>query len=116
MNLIDGELANGIFTMASGFQLSTERTEAIGTVTLGVRPDDLVPTLIDGRGRDVAESEPAHAQVKLIEVLGPRAIVTIDARGAELTPAAGAEVMLATRGRRPPVRSADGSTCRFLIG
>ena len=85
MNLIDGELANGIFTMASGFQLSTERTEAIGTVTLGVRPDDLVPTLIDGRGRDVAESEPAHAQVKLIEVLGPRAIVTIDARGAELT-------------------------------
>jgi multiple sugar transport system ATP-binding protein len=44
-------------------------------VTLGIRPDDLVPTAADG----------ADATVKLVELLGPRAIVTIDARGTELT-------------------------------
>ena len=44
-------------------------------MTLGIRPDDLVPTATDG----------ADATVKLVELLGPRAIVTVDARGTELT-------------------------------
>ena len=47
-------------------------------MTLGVRPDDLVLTASDG-------DDSGAAQVKLIELLGPRAIVTIDARGTELT-------------------------------
>lgn len=75
MNILDGDLADGSFTLANGFVLTTERADARGAVTLGIRPDDLVPTATDG----------AEATVKLVELLGPRAIVTIDARGAELT-------------------------------
>ena len=75
MNLIDGELAGGTFTLATGFALAVEGVRASGTVTVGIRPDDLVPTPADD----------ADASVKLIELLGPRAIVTIDARGTELT-------------------------------
>jgi multiple sugar transport system ATP-binding protein len=49
---------------------------ARGAVTVGIRPDDLVLTAVaDGDA----------ARVKLVELLGPRAIVTIDARGTELT-------------------------------
>ncbi|MCW2687379.1 MAG: transporter ATPase, partial [Mycobacterium sp.] len=82
MNLIDGELANGMLTTADGFQLRAEGAEARGTVTLGVRPDDLVPTSVeDGSSAD----DPSHARVTLIELLGPRAIVTIGARGTLLT-------------------------------
>jgi multiple sugar transport system ATP-binding protein len=80
MNLIDGELTSGTFTMATGLRLGVGRHDVSGTVILGVRPDDLVPTVVD----DTA-STPSQARVRLIELLGPRAIVTIDARGAELT-------------------------------
>lgn len=75
MNLVDGEFGTGKFTTASGFDINTEVAAARGAVTLGVRPDDLVPTPTDGDG----------ATVRLIELLGPRAIVTLDARGTELT-------------------------------
>jgi multiple sugar transport system ATP-binding protein len=75
MNLIDGELADGTFTLPTGFRLPVGQVDASGPVTLGVRPDDLFPAVADD----------ADAQVKLIELLGPRAIVTIDARGTELT-------------------------------
>jgi multiple sugar transport system ATP-binding protein len=75
MNLIDGDLTGETFTLPSGFALSLEQSVARGAVTLGIRPDDLVPTAADG----------ADATVKLVELLGPRAIVTIDARGTELT-------------------------------
>ncbi|EJZ07716.1 ABC transporter ATP-binding protein [Mycolicibacterium vaccae] len=76
MNLIDGEVSGTAFTMADGFSLAVDQTTAAGPVTLGVRPDDLLPTVSDGDGA---------ARVILIEHLGPRAIVTIDARGTELT-------------------------------
>jgi multiple sugar transport system ATP-binding protein len=46
-------------------------------VTLGIRPDDLIPTPTGDDDR--------AARVRLIELLGPRAIVTIDARGTEMT-------------------------------
>ncbi len=75
MNLIDGELTGETFTLSNGFAVTVEEAKAAGRVTLGVRPDDLVPT----------PAEDADAQVKLIELLGPRAIVTIDARGTVLT-------------------------------
>ncbi len=61
MNLLDGELTGETFTLPSGFGVSVERVKASGTVTLGVRPDDLVPTPADD----------ADARVKLIELLGP---------------------------------------------
>ncbi|WP_197381271.1 ABC transporter ATP-binding protein [Mycolicibacterium mengxianglii] len=76
MNLVEGELIDGTVTLPSGFSLSIGAATARGPVTLGVRPDDLVPT--------VSTLDDA-ARVTLIENLGPRAIVTIDARGTELT-------------------------------
>jgi multiple sugar transport system ATP-binding protein len=76
MNLIDGELSGDTFTLSTGFSLTVDQSSGRGTVTLGVRPDDLIPTPTDGD---------AGARVILIEHLGPRAIVTIDAHGSELT-------------------------------
>lgn len=75
MNLVDGEVTNGTFALSSGFALTTEQLGVRGPVTLGIRPDDLLPTA----------SSTDNARVVLIEDLGPRAIVTIDARGTELT-------------------------------
>ena len=75
MNLVDGEVTNGTFALPSGFALTTEQLSVRGPVTLGIRPDDLLPTA----------SSTDNARVVLIEDLGPRAIVTIDARGTELT-------------------------------
>ncbi|MDG4669035.1 sn-glycerol-3-phosphate ABC transporter ATP-binding protein UgpC [Mycobacterium sp. 236(2023)] len=76
MNLVDGTLSGTTFTHAGGFSLTVDTAATAGPVTLGVRPDDLVPTVAGGD---------AAARVVLIEHLGPRAIVTIDARGTELT-------------------------------
>lgn len=75
MNLLDGQLTGGSFTLPSGFAFSVAQSVAGGAVTLGVRPDDLIPTATDD----------GDATVTLVELLGPRAIVTIDARGTELT-------------------------------
>ncbi|KAA0084393.1 ABC transporter ATP-binding protein [Mycolicibacterium sp. P9-64] len=75
MNLIAGELTGENFTLPSGFALNVGPVAASGPVTLGIRPDDLVPTAADD----------ADAHVKLVELLGPRAIVTIEARDTELT-------------------------------
>jgi multiple sugar transport system ATP-binding protein len=75
MNLLDGELTGESFTLPNGFTLSVEHLDASGPLTLGVRPDDLVPE----------PAEDADATVTLIELLGPRAIVTVDARGTEVT-------------------------------
>jgi multiple sugar transport system ATP-binding protein len=77
MNLIDGELSNGTFSTATGLRLAVEGTGTAGAITLGVRPDDLMPAAVD--------DERAGARVKLVELLGPRAIVTLDAGGTELT-------------------------------
>ena len=76
MNLVDGTLSGGGFTAANGLALTVDAASVAGPVTLGVRPDDLLPTAAGGD---------AAARVILIEHLGPRAIVTIDARGTELT-------------------------------
>jgi multiple sugar transport system ATP-binding protein len=77
MNLIDGELSNGTFSTATGLRLAVGHTGTTRAVTLGVRPDDLIPAAIDDQRPD--------ARVKVIELLGPRAIVTLDAGGTELT-------------------------------
>jgi multiple sugar transport system ATP-binding protein len=76
MNLIDGELTDGKLTLPSGVTIPIEQAAARGPVTVGIRPDDLVPT--------VSEAD-STVRVSLIEHLGPRAIVTIDANGAALT-------------------------------
>jgi multiple sugar transport system ATP-binding protein len=76
MNLITGELAGQTLTLASGFTVALPEMSARGAVTLGIRPDDLIPSVVE---------DPEAARVKLVELLGPRAIVTIEARGTELT-------------------------------
>jgi multiple sugar transport system ATP-binding protein len=76
MNLITGQLAGERLSLPTGSTVAVPRVNARGAVTVGIRPDDLVLTAVaDGDA----------ARVKLIELLGPRAIVTIDARGTELT-------------------------------
>ncbi len=78
MNLLDGDLSGRTFTLPTGFTFDVEGISAAGPITLGVRPDDLVPVAASG-------DEPGAARVILIELLGPRAIVTIEALGTELT-------------------------------
>jgi multiple sugar transport system ATP-binding protein len=77
MNLLSGEISNGIFSTATGLRLDVGAAGTDGPVTLGVRPDDLMPTPVDDAH--------AAARVTVIELLGPRAIVTLDAGGTELT-------------------------------
>ncbi|BBZ28226.1 sugar ABC transporter ATP-binding protein [Mycolicibacterium madagascariense] len=75
MNLLDAEVQGGTCTLPNGFAIDVGPVAARGSVTLGVRPDDLVPTPADD----------ARATVTLVELLGPRAIVTVDAGGTEVT-------------------------------
>lgn len=77
MNLIDGELLRGAFVAPNGlrFELGTDSPD--GAVTLGVRPDDLLVETVAGSG--------SRATVRLVELLGPRAIVSLDAAGTTLT-------------------------------
>ena len=76
MNLLEGTLSGGVFTTGAGVALATDCAANHSSVTLGVRPDDL---LLTPRASDGA------ARVVLIEHLGPRAIVTLEARGTALT-------------------------------
>lgn len=76
MNLLDGVMSDGTFSTTTGLRLTIGPTGTTGPVTLGVRPDDLIPTPAD---------DDADARVTVIELLGPRAIVTLDAGGTELT-------------------------------
>ena len=79
MNLLDGEHTGIGFTLANGVVLTADQATAQGPVRLGVRPDDLLLSV-------AGDEAPADGvRVILIENLGPRAIVTIDARGTELT-------------------------------
>ncbi|GAA1217252.1 sn-glycerol-3-phosphate ABC transporter ATP-binding protein UgpC [Rhodoglobus aureus] len=83
MNLIDGGIERGIFTSDSGIRLETQEIGATGLVTLGIRPDDLLIS---------SSPEPtlSLATVELIELLGPRAIVTLRAHDRVLTSVVGA--------------------------
>ena len=76
MNLLDGTLSGGVFSTGAGVALATDCAANHASVTLGVRPDDL---LLTPRASDGA------ARVVLIEHLGPRAIVTLEAHGTALT-------------------------------
>lgn len=114
MNLVDGEIADGAFTAQSGLRLALDAAGAPGRVTLGVRPDDLL----------VTPDADADARVTLVELLGPRAIVTVAARGANLTSvvetqrmsgiAEGAPVALSVRPGAAHVF--DAETGRRLVG
>ncbi|MBN3459661.1 ABC transporter ATP-binding protein [Mycobacterium sp. DSM 3803] len=74
MNLIDGAVSGGQLRTPSGVTITVDGPDT-GTVTVGVRPDDLILTPAAG----------ADATVELVELLGPRAIVTVRAADAQLT-------------------------------
>jgi len=76
MNLIDGEFVASTFTTPSGLSLTVKGVPA-GKKTLGVRPDDLL--------LDPAAKSSNRGRVGVIELLGPRAIVQVDAYGHKLT-------------------------------
>lgn len=78
MNLIDGEATGSGFVSDGGVALAVDGLAA-KQVTIGVRPEDL---LLVAEGAGLSESV---AKVELIELLGPRAIVTVNARGTRLT-------------------------------
>jgi multiple sugar transport system ATP-binding protein len=96
MNLITGAAEHAVFRAESGAELDVA-PPVRGPVVLGVRPDDLLLT----------PDAQSHATVTLVELLGPRAIVTISVGGTELTAVAevnrlsgiepGAPVALAVR-------------------
>ncbi|AMO60243.1 ABC transporter-like protein [Mycolicibacterium phlei] len=74
MNLIDGTVSDGELRAAGGLRL-TIGGPATDSVTVGVRPDDLLLT----------PSPAGSAAVELVELLGPRAIVTVRAGEHRLT-------------------------------
>jgi multiple sugar transport system ATP-binding protein len=76
MNLIDGAVRGGELRTTSGVRIEVGAPDS-GTVTIGVRPDDLILTPESG-GADLAS-------VELVELLGPRAIVTVRAGDTQLT-------------------------------
>ena len=105
MNLLEGRLQAGIFTTAGGVQVATDVTSTQAAVTLGIRPDDLL--LIPCEADDAA-------RVVLMEHLGPRAIVTIEARGTVLTSVVEtARLSGITEGARVELTARNGATHLF---
>lgn len=75
MNIIAGAIAGGEFRSSMGSRVALGAHVRQESVILGVRPDDLLLT-----------PNPAGlARVALVELLGPRAIVHLDAGGDRLT-------------------------------
>ena len=74
MNLVDGTVTGGELRTESGVRISVGGPEA-SSVTIGVRADDLILTP-DADGAAVVE---------LVELLGPRAIITVRSADQQLT-------------------------------
>jgi multiple sugar transport system ATP-binding protein len=79
MNLIDGAVSGGELRTLSGVRMAVGSPDA-AAVTIGVRPDDVI--LTPASGGDTTEGV---ASVELVELLGPRAIVTVRAADLQLT-------------------------------
>lgn len=76
MNLLHGVIDHGAFTFAGGLRVQVESGH-LGEATVGVRPEDVILG-VDG-------DEGFAGVVEIIELLGPRAIVAVKARGTSLT-------------------------------
>jgi multiple sugar transport system ATP-binding protein len=76
MNLLEGTFSAGKFVSKSGLTLAVAGVSA-GTKILGVRPDDIV---LEAGGKSAS-----RGRIGVIELLGPRAIVQVDASGHSLT-------------------------------
>ncbi|MGW4096048.1 ABC transporter ATP-binding protein [Mycobacterium sp. NPDC004974] len=79
MNLIDGSVSGGELRTLSGVRMAVGGPDT-AAVTIGVRPDDVILTPATGTG-----TGDGVASVELVELLGPRAIVTVRASDMLLT-------------------------------
>ncbi|MEV0670120.1 sn-glycerol-3-phosphate ABC transporter ATP-binding protein UgpC [Mycobacterium sp. NPDC050441] len=79
MNLIDGAVSGGELRTSSGVRITVGGPDA-GAVTIGMRPDDVILTPHTGKG-----TNDGLASVELVELLGPRAIVTVRAADQQVT-------------------------------
>jgi multiple sugar transport system ATP-binding protein len=76
MNLVTGDIIDGVFRDPSGFTLDVPRAMS-GKVTLGFRADDVQIS---------ADSVTNHmGKVSVVELLGPRAIVSVDSHGIKIS-------------------------------
>jgi len=78
MNLIDGAVSGGELRTPSGLRITVGGPDA-ALVTVGIRPDDL----------SIRPAADGTAKVELVELLGPRAIVTVQAGEHRLTSVVG---------------------------
>jgi len=76
MNLMEGTFSAGTFVADSGLNLAVAGVSA-GKKILGVRPDDVI--------LEVGGKSASRGRIGVIELLGPRAIVQVDASGQSLT-------------------------------
>jgi multiple sugar transport system ATP-binding protein len=76
MNLLEGTFSTGKFVSELGLTLAAAGVSA-GTKILGVRPDDVV--------LEVGRKSASRGRIGVIELLGPRAIVQVEASGHSLT-------------------------------
>jgi multiple sugar transport system ATP-binding protein len=76
MNLLEGTFSTGKFVSELGLTLAVAGVSA-GTKILGVRPDDIV--------LEVSGKSASRGRIGVIELLGPRAIVQVEASGHSLT-------------------------------
>ncbi|MGE2729934.1 ABC transporter ATP-binding protein [Mycolicibacterium vaccae] len=84
MNLVDGAVTGGELRGAAGVRIAVGGPDA-AAVTVGVRPDDL----------ELTADQDGSATVELVELLGPRAIVTVRAGELRLTSVVGAAALSA---------------------
>jgi len=75
MNLLEGTVEKGVFH-AEGLSVNVPHTVS-GEVKLGIRPEDVH---ISGETLSEREAGSMEASVELIELLGPRAIISLQAR------------------------------------
>jgi multiple sugar transport system ATP-binding protein len=106
MNFFEGAISDGDFVAASPKIKLPTTAAPHGHVTLGVRPEDVL----------VGREEPGdfRATVEIIELLGPRAIVTLRHDGGNLTSVMeAAELRAITEGARVPVSIRPGGLHLF---
>lgn len=103
MNIIPGSLTGGVFTAETGLSATVASSHS-GDVLLGVRPEDLTLTP-DSSGTAV---------VAQIELLGPRAVVSVDHAGTTLVSVVEAGPLAAlSRGGRVSITFAPSSAHVF---
>lgn len=76
MNLIKGQAEKGLFTSEHGFEVKVNSSLS-GELTLGIRPEDVKVTNL--------KTDLTRARVEIIEQLGPRAILTLQAKNQQIT-------------------------------